>query len=110
MTPLVVANFPVAALFILAWVGIPLWMVLRHPDRRPDFSEARAYYRVKAELSQAEASVAERSVPVRARPRRPIGSLPAVLRTRRGGRARRRSGPGYVARTGQQRRIQSNAR
>jgi hypothetical protein len=110
MTPLVVANFPIAALFILAWVGIPLWMVLRHPDRRPDFSEARAYYRVKAELSQAEASVAERSVPVRARPRRPIGSLPAVLRTRRGGRARRRSGPGYVARTRQQRRMQSNTR
>lgn len=35
MTPLVVANFPIAALFILAWVGIPLWMVLRRPDRRP---------------------------------------------------------------------------
>ena len=53
---MVVANFPIAALFILAWVGIPLWMVLRHPDRRPDFSEARAYYRVKAELNQAAAA------------------------------------------------------
>jgi hypothetical protein len=107
MTPLVVANFPIAALFILAWVGIPLWMVLRHPDRRPDFSEARAYYRLKAELNRAEASVTERSVPVRAR-RRPIGSLSAVLSTRRGGRARRHRGPGYVARTRQQRDIQSS--
>jgi hypothetical protein len=78
MTPLIVANFPIAALFILAWVGIPLWMVLRHPDRRPDFSEARAYYRVKAELNQAGASVAGRSVPASARLRRPIGTLPAV--------------------------------
>ena len=110
MTPLVVANFPIAALFILAWVGIPLWMVLRHPDRRPDFSEARAYYRVKAELNQAEASVAGRSVPARARLRRPIGSLPAVPRTRRGGRIRRRPGPGYAAGTRQERHIRSSHR
>lgn len=102
MTPLVVANFPIAALFILAWVGIPLWMVLRHPDRRPDFSEARAYHRVKAELNQAEASGAGRSVPARARLRRPIGSLPADPRARRDGPARRRSGPRYAARTRQQ--------
>lgn len=107
MTPLVVANFPIAALFILAWVGIPLWMVLRHPDRQPDFSEARAYHRVKAELNQAEASVAGRSGPARARPR-PVGSLPAVLRTRRGGRARRRRAPGSAARARQQRHIQSS--
>jgi hypothetical protein len=52
MTPLVVANFPIAALFILAWVDIPLWMVLKRPDRRPDFSDARAYYRAKAELNR----------------------------------------------------------
>ena len=102
MTPLVVANFPIAALFILAWVGIPLWMVLRHPDRRPDFSEARAYYRAKAELNQAETSVAGRYEPARARLPRPIGSLPAGLRTRPGGRARHRPGPGYAARTRQQ--------
>jgi hypothetical protein len=54
MTPLFIANFPIATLFILAWVGIPLWMVLKRPDRRPDFSDARAYYRVKAELNRAE--------------------------------------------------------
>jgi hypothetical protein len=53
MNPLVIANFPIAALFILAWVGIPLWMVLKRPDRQPDFSGARAYYRAKAELNRA---------------------------------------------------------
>jgi hypothetical protein len=109
MTPLVVANFPIAALFILAWVGIPLWMVLRHPDRRPDFSEAGAHYRVKTELNQAGASVAGRSVPARARLRRPIGSLPAVLRTHHGGRARRRPGPGYATRTRQQQHVRGRS-
>jgi hypothetical protein len=53
MTPLVIANFPIAALFFLAWVGIPLWMVLKRPDRKPDFSDARAYLRAKAEMNRA---------------------------------------------------------
>jgi hypothetical protein len=29
-------NMPLAALFVAAWSGIPLWMVLRHPDRRDE--------------------------------------------------------------------------
>ncbi len=29
-------NMPLAALFFAAWSGIPLWMVLRHPDRRDE--------------------------------------------------------------------------
>lgn len=61
MTPLVIANFPIAALFILAWAGIPLWMVLKRPDRQPDYSDARAYYRAKAELNRVG------SLPARAR-------------------------------------------
>jgi hypothetical protein len=101
MTSLFVANFPIAALFILAWVGIPLWMVLRRPDRRPDFAEARAYYHLKAELNRAEASTTRRPLPARARRRRPIGSLSAVLR------ARRRPAPAYAARTRQERHTQS---
>lgn len=81
MTPLVIANFPIAALFILAWVGIPLWMVLKRPDRQPSFAQARAYYRAKAELNQAQAPGTGRPVPVKARLRRPIGVVPVVLRT-----------------------------
>jgi hypothetical protein len=25
-------NMPLAAAFVAAWTGIPLWLVLRHPD------------------------------------------------------------------------------
>jgi len=48
MTPLVGVNFLLALMFILAWSGIPLWMVIKHPDTAPDFSEAHAYLAAKA--------------------------------------------------------------
>ncbi len=57
MTPLVWANFPLAVLFLLAWVGIPLWMTYRHPERHPDHAEARAYYRAKEALAKGESVV-----------------------------------------------------
>lgn len=28
-------NLPLAVLFFALWVGIPLWMIRRHPDRHP---------------------------------------------------------------------------
>ena len=28
-------NLPLAAAFIGAWVGIPMWLVLKHPDQGP---------------------------------------------------------------------------
>jgi len=28
-------NIPLAALFFALWVGIPLWMVIKHPDTGP---------------------------------------------------------------------------
>ncbi len=59
MTPLVIANFPIAALFLLAWVGIPLWMIVKRPDRQPDFADARAYYRAKAHPNRAAAPAGE---------------------------------------------------
>ena len=48
MTGAVIANFPIAALIFLGIVGVPLWMTFKHPQRQPDYSEARAYYRAKA--------------------------------------------------------------
>jgi hypothetical protein len=48
MTALVWANFPLALLFLLAWSGIPLRMVIKHPDTPPDHSEAHAYLAAKA--------------------------------------------------------------
>ena len=43
MTPLVWANFPLALLFVLAWAGVPLWMIFKRPDTAPDSSDAHAY-------------------------------------------------------------------
>ena len=43
MTPLVWANFPLALLFVLAWAGVPLWMIFKRPDSAPDSSDAHAY-------------------------------------------------------------------
>jgi hypothetical protein len=55
MTTLVWANLPLALLFLLAWSGIPLWMVINRPDTPPDHSEAHAYLAAKA----AEPTAAE---------------------------------------------------
>jgi hypothetical protein len=33
-------NVPLMVLAFGAWVGVPLWLVLRHPDRHP--SESRS--------------------------------------------------------------------
>jgi hypothetical protein len=44
-------NVPLAALFFAAWSGIPLWMVLRHPDRRDEPA-----IRVPAQAVQADSA------------------------------------------------------
>jgi len=43
MTPLMWANLPIALLFFLTWTTVPLWIILKHPDTTPDFSQAHAY-------------------------------------------------------------------
>ena len=48
MNALVLANFPLAILVILAIVGIPLWMTFKRPESAPDFAEARAYLGAQA--------------------------------------------------------------
>ena len=66
MTPLAWANFPFALLFLLAWSCIPLWMVLKRPDARPDHTDAHAYLAAKAahaEAAHAEAAHAEAAEP-----------------------------------------------
>jgi hypothetical protein len=54
MTPLVWANFVLAALFLLAWTGIPLWMICKHPDMQPDHSGAHTNQAAKTALTRAE--------------------------------------------------------
>ena len=57
MNALVLANFPLAILVMLAIVGIPLWMTFKRPETAPDYSEARAYLGAKA--SRVLAAVGE---------------------------------------------------
>jgi hypothetical protein len=42
---LLAINIPLCVLFIAAWSGIPLWMVLKHPDQKPESAKALPAYR-----------------------------------------------------------------
>ena len=37
-------NIPLMALAFGAWAGVPLWLVLRHPDRHPGESRSVPAY------------------------------------------------------------------
>jgi len=63
---LVLANFPLAILVMLAIVGIPLWMTFKHPETAPDYSEARAYLGAKTGLRGVPAHASARSLAYRA--------------------------------------------
>jgi hypothetical protein len=39
---LLLANFPLMVLFFALWVGIPLWLVTRHPDTGPQTAQTSA--------------------------------------------------------------------
>jgi hypothetical protein len=46
---LLAINIPLMLLFFGVWSGIPLWMVIKHPDREPEGQQALpAYLRVPA--------------------------------------------------------------
>ena len=36
------ANVPLMVLFVALWVGIPTWLVLKHPDKKPTLAAAPA--------------------------------------------------------------------
>ncbi len=66
MTPLVWANFPLALLFVLAWAGVPPWMIFKRPDTAPDFSDAHAYLaatRLQPALHRADQDIIGRLEP-----------------------------------------------
>ena len=39
-------NIPLAILFFALWVGVPLWLVLKHPDTGPTPAAAPAVTRL----------------------------------------------------------------
>jgi len=45
-------DIPLMVLFLALWTGIPLWLVLRHPDRKPTLAAAPAVTRMPARQYQ----------------------------------------------------------
>lgn len=35
-------NIPLAIVFVALWAGIPIWLVLKRPDTRPELAAAAA--------------------------------------------------------------------
>lgn len=46
MLVLLALNVPLMIIFFALWVGIPMWLVLRHPDQRRTASAASAMHRL----------------------------------------------------------------
>jgi|GEM_PF-752692 len=75
-------NMPLGAVFFLAVAGIPLWMVLRHPDTRPSAT------RQSAAAQSAAAQSGSRPAAARVSDTTPL-SVPVVVPMPSGGRPRR---------------------
>ena len=52
-------NIPLMVLFVALWVGIPTWLVLKHPDKKPTLAAAPALrdlpHRIEARRSEEDA-------------------------------------------------------
>jgi hypothetical protein len=55
MTAVIWANILLAIPFLIAFIGVPLWMTFKHPQTAPDHSQAHAYLRSKAAFAKADA-------------------------------------------------------
>ena len=56
MSAVVWANVLLAIPFLIAFIGIPLWMTFRRPQTGADHSQARAYLRARAALASTTAA------------------------------------------------------
>jgi hypothetical protein len=45
-------NIPLMVLFVALWVGIPLWLVRKHPDTKPTRAAAPGVTRLPAREHQ----------------------------------------------------------
>ena len=55
MTAVIWANVLLAIPFLIAVIGVPLWMTFKRPQTVPDHSQAHAYLRSKAAFAEAGA-------------------------------------------------------
>ena len=54
MNGAIAANWPIVSLIVLAIVGVPLWMTLRHRHAAPDCSQAPADYRAQQDRASSD--------------------------------------------------------
>jgi hypothetical protein len=55
MSAVVWANILLAFPFLIAFIGVPLWMTFKRPETGPDHAEARAYLRTGTAVAAAMA-------------------------------------------------------
>jgi hypothetical protein len=49
-------NIPLAAMFVAIWTGVPLWLVLKHPDTGPESRVPDAFHQAQvAESAEPQA-------------------------------------------------------
>ena len=53
MSAVVWANILLTLPFLIAFIGIPLWMTFKRPETAPDHAEARAYLDARTTLASA---------------------------------------------------------
>jgi hypothetical protein len=76
MTTMVWTNVLLAVPFVALWAGVPLWLVLRRPDTRPQPAVATPAVR---EMPATRVHAAYRGVPVGyASRRRMMANVPAI--------------------------------
>jgi hypothetical protein len=51
MTSITIANVLLTIPFLLAFIGIPLWIAIRRPETGADHSQAHRYLRARAALA-----------------------------------------------------------
>ena len=55
MSAVVWVNILLTLPFLIAFIGLPLWLTFRRPETAPDHSEARAYLRMRSAFAAAPA-------------------------------------------------------
>ena len=48
-------NVPLMVLFVALWVGVPMWLVLKHPDTMPTAAAAPAVARLRVQRHEDHA-------------------------------------------------------
>jgi hypothetical protein len=59
-------NIPLEIAFLSVWIGIPMWLVFRHPDRGPEAATAQLTLELDVLISAAPDVIATSAQPLAA--------------------------------------------